>query len=95
VTITGRDLSGRAFRYAVTVALHDEGRDMTIHDLVRALEAAGLSPGRAPAKAVSDALRWELRAHRVVRVRRGVYRSVRLARSTRSWMRSVVDAELR
>jgi hypothetical protein len=95
VTITGRALSGRAFRYAVTIALHDAGHVMTIDDLVRALDASGLALGRAPGKAVSDALRWEIRKHRVVRVERGSYRSVRLARSTKAWMRRVIDAELR
>ncbi len=96
MTISGRELSGRAFRYAVTLALHHGGgRDMSTAELVQALDASGVELGRAPAKAVSDALRWEIRKGRVARVRRGVYRPVRLARSTASWMRSVVDDERR
>lgn len=84
-------LTGRRLRYAVAVLLHDAQGTLTLADLASQLHAWGYSTSAEPRKAISDALRWELRKRRAVRVGRGRYRSVGLARSTRRWMRLQVD----
>lgn len=46
---------------------------MSIPELIAAAEAQGFSFSGRPSKAISDALRWELRRNRVIRTGRGQY----------------------
>jgi hypothetical protein len=61
---------GIELRYVLAMYLAQHG-PMTIYKLIDALEHQNFAiPGR-PSKAVSDALRWEVRRGRVCRLRRG------------------------
>jgi hypothetical protein len=84
-------LTGRRLRYAVAVLLHESGDTMSLDELATGLRTWGFTTAVEPRKAISDALRWERRRRRAVRVRRGHYRSLGLARSTVRWMRAQVD----
>lgn len=80
-----RPLRGTELRYALTMTLMRDG-NQTIFDLIESLEYQGFSiPGYAP-KAVSDALRWEMRKDRVRRLRRGYYGRGQMPRSTESYI---------
>ena len=83
-------LTGRRLRYAVAVLLHETGRTMSLDELAARLHAWGYVTAVEPRKAISDALRWERHRGRAVRIRRGHYRTVGLARSTARWMRAQV-----
>jgi hypothetical protein len=77
-------------RYVLTFHLHRAG-PLTVVDLVRLVEGEGFDvPGR-PSKAISDALRWEIRRGRVIRVRRGLYAPGTIPRGTAHRIRSRVD----
>jgi hypothetical protein len=68
-----REVTGRDLREAAAVMLASAGRAVTTSDLHRMLLASGLRvPGRY-AKAISDALRPEVAAGRVVKIDRGIY----------------------
>ena len=55
--------------------------EITVAEMVDVVSTMGFHlPGRA-SKVISDALRWEVRAGRVQRVRRGVYRFVSAPKS--------------
>ncbi len=84
---TGRDLRGRPLRYLLITLLAEAGVPLGINDLVSGCEADGVVFSGRASKSVSDALRWELRSGRVVRVRRGVYRLGEMPRSTMHWIR--------
>ncbi len=86
-------LSGRRLRYAVAVLLHEAQHTVTLDDLAHCLLEGGYGTAGDTRKAISDALRWELRRGRAVRIRRGHYRSRGLARSTLSWMRAQIAGE--
>ena len=73
-------LRGRALRLVLLDQLRWR-REASVDELARALSAAGLPIEGRPSKAVSDALRWEVRAGRVARVRRGMYRFTSAPRS--------------
>src|SRR3954447_18182308 len=74
-------LRGIELRHVLTIYLAQQG-PMTVYELIDALEHQNFAvPGR-PSKAVSDALRWEIRRGRVLRVRRGLYGSGEMPRST-------------
>lgn len=88
-----RVLRGRQLRYAAAVLLHEAQHTVTLDDLARGLIEGGYGTVGDTRKAISDALRWELRRGRAVRIRRGHYRSRGLARSTLSWMRAQVAGE--
>ena len=90
----GTVLTGRRLRYAVAVLLHEAERTMTLDELADRLDAWGCATAGDTRKAISDALRWELHRGRAVRVRRGHYRSRRLAPSTLRWMRAQVAGEI-
>ena len=87
-------LAGRPLRYVLIELLRsarpsmqNPSGAMTVAQLVTALQAEGFAlPGR-PSKVISDALRWEVRRGRVVRLERGVYRFVHAPKSTRSRIR--------
>jgi len=65
---------------------------MTIPEIVAELEAFGLPiPGRS-SKTISDALRWEVRKGRVVRLERSRYQTGSMPRSTEWWIRTQVVA---
>jgi hypothetical protein len=85
-------LTGRRLRYAVALLLHESGHTMSLDELATRLRSWGFTTAIEPRKAISDALRWEQHRRRAVRVRRGHYRSLGLARSTVRWMRTQVDA---
>ena len=75
------ELRGITLRYALTQYLAQHG-PQTIPELIDALEHQGFSiPGR-PSKTVSDALRWEAKHGRVMRMRRGRYKFWDMPRST-------------
>jgi hypothetical protein len=77
----GRPLWGIELRYWLTSTLHRRG-PMTVAELSRAASGAGFPvPGRA-SKTISDALRWEVRRGRVVRLGRGRYGPGTMPRST-------------
>jgi hypothetical protein len=83
-------LTGRRLRYAVAVLLHEAGDTLSLDELANRLHAWGFTTAVEPRKAISDALRWERHRRRAVRVGRGRYRSLGLARSTDRWMRAQV-----
>lgn len=87
-------LTGRRLRYAVALLLFDAEGTVTLDDLAGRLRTSGYTTSGEPRKAISDALRWELRRGRAVRVRRGQYRSLGLARSTVRWMRTQAEGGL-
>ena len=88
----GRVRDGVRLRHAICVCLLEERRAMTVPEIVGGIEALGLSiPGRA-SKTVSDALRWEARKGRAVRLERSRYRIGTMPRSTEWWIRSQVAA---
>jgi hypothetical protein len=84
-----RLIAGRELRYVLTLTLMHAG-SLTVRELVGAVERRGFSLGGRPSKTVSDALRWEIRRGRVVRVGRGRYATGSIPRSTRSWIRARV-----
>jgi hypothetical protein len=75
-------LSGLSLRYALVVRLVDARRVLTTRDLVAALEAEGFEIEGRASKTVSDALRWEVRRGRAVRVARGHYAAGAVSRQT-------------
>ncbi len=66
-------LGGLLLRYEICLLLHDGRRALTVAELVRRIEADGFSLGPQPNKVVADAIRWEVRRGRVVKLRRGTY----------------------
>lgn len=75
-------LWGRSLRFVVVDELMRAGRPVTVAEMVELLAAAGFTLRGRPSKVISDALRWEIRRGRVVRLRRGVYRYRSAPRST-------------
>jgi hypothetical protein len=93
------EVRGLALRYAVLLVLARSRQTLRIAEIVDELAAMGVRPGGTqPAhKVVADAMRWELRRYRVLRIKRGSYRLCRtLSESTRrraaASLRSVVSA---
>jgi hypothetical protein len=83
-------------RYLLTVTLLEAppGRSMTVQELAVAVEARGFQLEGRAGKVISDALRWEVRRKRVVRVARNQYRAgVRVPRSTQHRMRTRIATE--
>ena len=79
-----RMIRGLELRYLLTALLIESGRPVPVDELVERIRADGFRlPGR-PGKVVSDALRWDVRRGRVVRVDRGVYRVGTVPRQTKS-----------
>ncbi len=71
------DLRGADLRFALLTLLHRAGAERSIAQLLAELTRLGLTVGgENPAKTVSDVLRCEVGKGRVLRVRRGLYRSV-------------------
>lgn len=81
----------RRLRYVLCVALLDAREPRSVAQLIGVAEAAGcLLPGR-PSKVVSDALRWEVRIGRVVRIGRSQYAMGSMPRSTEWWLRARLE----
>lgn len=76
-----KKLRGIELRYVLTMALAAQGR-MTVGELVVELTRQGFSPAGRPSKAVSDALRWEVRIGRAWRRGRSLYGPGEMPRST-------------
>lgn len=75
-------LRGRALRFVLVDELMGR-EEMTVAEMVAALaHRHGFDLGGRASKVISDALRWETRRGRVVRVGRGRYRFSHAARST-------------
>lgn len=75
-------LRGRALRFVLVDELMRRD-EMTVADMVAVLvDRHGFDLGGRASKIISDALRWETRRGRVVRVGRGRYRFSHAARST-------------
>ncbi|MBA2609875.1 MAG: hypothetical protein H0U92_13110 [Actinobacteria bacterium] len=70
--------------------LHEARRSLTVAEIVGRIEADGFTIGPNAHKVVADALRWEVRRGRARRVRRGVYGTGRLPRSSESKMRAAL-----
>ncbi len=83
-------LGGLLLRYELCIVLHEARRSLPVAEIVRRVEADGFAVGPNPHKVVADALRWEVRRGRARRVRRGVYATGRLPRSSESKMRSAL-----
>ena len=90
---TQKVLRGIELRYVLTVALVN-GSVMTVAELAEELERQGFAVAGRPSKAISDALRWEANADRVVRVGHGSYGPGFMPRSTEYRIRQRV-AKLR
>ena len=76
-------LRGRALRFVLVDELMSRGGEMTVAELVAAVvDRHGFDLGGRASKVTSDALRWETRRGRVVRLGRGRYRFSHTARST-------------
>ncbi len=75
-------LRGRALRFVLLDELMGR-EEMTVAEMVGVLiRRHGFDLGGRASKVISDALRWETRRGRVVRLGRGRYRFVSAARST-------------
>jgi hypothetical protein len=90
-TSTLLPISGRPLRHLLAVILHERGSAMTMRRLEAAVAAAGFRPTGRASKAISDAVRTEVRQGRAVVLDRGVYGpGRRLPRSTAWWFRRQV-----
>ncbi len=77
------ELYGRVLRHAILALLLSTRRPMSIESILRALESGGDYVGGAyPRKVLADALGHEVTRGRVLRVRRGWYRSGRVPKTT-------------
>lgn len=94
-------LWGRSLRFVLVNEMMMAGGPVTVAELVDLVGEAGFPLRGRASKVISDALRWEVRRGRVVRLRRGVYRyrsaprstarRIRLfARSARRWIDDVL-----
>jgi hypothetical protein len=86
-----RLLRGIELRYVLTIQLALHG-PAAIPDMLETLEYQGFRVQGRASKAVSDALRWEMRNGRVRRLRRGLYGPGEMPRSTESHIQSRVQA---
>jgi hypothetical protein len=75
-------LWGRALRFVLVNEMMAAGGPVTVAELVRFIDHAGFPIEGRASKVISDALRWEVRRGRVVRLARGVYRYRTAPRST-------------
>ncbi len=91
---SSQPLSGMDLRHLLTVLLLDAGQ-LTTDELVAAVRSSGRDVAGRASKTVSDALRWEVRKGRVVRIRRSTYAPGSMPRSTQWWMRRRVDQFIR
>ena len=85
-------LRGLELRSLLVLLLVARAGPMTVHDLVSAVERRGFALPRRASKDVADALRWEVRRGRAVRLHRGRYGAGTVAKVTRNRMRARVAA---
>ena len=91
MAISGVDKRGGVeVRHGISVALLDARSPLTLGELVAAVEALGIHVPERKSKTVSDALRWEIRKGRAMRLNRGLYRLGSMPRSTEWWVRAQV-----
>jgi len=74
-------LRGIELRYVLTTSLAVHG-PATVVEMVELIQSQGFAVVGRASKAVSDALRWEMRRGRVRRLRRGRYGPGQMPRST-------------
>lgn len=67
------EISGPELRRAVTAMVHAAGAPVDVSQIHRMLLAHGRRPDGRPSQAISNALRPEVAAGRIVRLNRGVY----------------------
>jgi hypothetical protein len=92
MTVTFKpQLSGKTLRWLTGVTLLDANQSLTVAEIVARIEERFAIPGARSGKAVSDALRWELRRGRVVLVARGRYAAGLMPRSTEYGLRKRVE----
>jgi hypothetical protein len=84
-------LRGIELRYVLTTHLALHG-PMTLPDLIEDLEYQCFGFESRASKAISDALRWEVRRDRVRRLRRGLYGPGEMPRSTEQHIQKRVHA---
>ena len=84
-------LRGIELRYVLTTHLALHG-SMTVPNLIEDLDYQGFGFDGRASKAVSDALRWEVRRGRVRRLRRGLYGPGAMPRSTEQHIQKRVEA---
>lgn len=89
-----RELVGIVLRYYLTLVMVDAGGEVTVRGLGDRLLADGCTVSGRRSKVISDALRWEVRRGRVIRVGRGRYVATRFPRQTLAWMRSRIEKEM-
>ena len=85
-------VQGLRLRSVLVLAMLEHGRPMQVPELAAAVRRAGFAISGRPSKTIADALRWEVRRGRVVRVERGLYRAWYVAGVTRHRMRARVAA---
>jgi hypothetical protein len=85
-------LRGLELRYALTVQLLEAGHDLSVSGLEAGLAAHGFVPVGRAGKTISDALRWEIRRGRVIRMGPDRYRTGYIPRQTKSRIRRRVLA---
>lgn len=78
---------GLELRSVLVLVLLQRGRPTAVPDLVAAVERWGFTFAGRPSKEVADALRWEVRRGRAVRLDRGLYGPGYVAKVTRHRMR--------
>jgi hypothetical protein len=66
-------IAGPDLTQAVTAMVQAAGRPVSLSQIHRMLLAHGLHPAGRPSQAISNALRPEVAARRVVRLQRGIY----------------------
>jgi GNAT superfamily N-acetyltransferase len=81
---------GLPLRYLACIALRKARRPLSVAEIVEAIQAEGWDLGDQPNKLVADAIRWEVRKRRILKVARGRYRYGRMPRSTEWWMQNQV-----
>jgi hypothetical protein len=86
-----RILRGIELRYVLTVNLLLHG-PATVATMIETLEWQGFGVVGRASKAVSDALRWEVKRDRVRRLRRGLYGPGAMPRSTEQHINNRVMA---
>lgn len=92
---TREGIAGRELRYRLTMLLREAHRPLTVRELLETLDQADHAVAGRPSKTVSDALRWEIRRGRVVRVGRSTYAIARIPPSTLRWIRRWLDERTR
>ena len=81
---------GLVLRSLLVLLLLERRQQMRVSELVVAVRQSGFAVFGRPSKEIADALRWEVRRGRVVRLERGVYTAGYVAKVTRHRMRQRV-----